>query len=159
MPALCARPPPPIFPIFPVHNPLSFHPIQPYLFTLSSPPLLLPRYITTRFLPDKAIDLVDEACSTVRVQLDSKPESIDSLERQAVRLRVEKEALKKEKDPLSVARLGEVEKELAALEDTLRPLLVGRGMRGRGGGMGRTVLVNTRAMQHVPAWGYRGHFR
>jgi ATP-dependent Clp protease ATP-binding subunit ClpB len=84
-----------------------------------------PSYITTRFLPDKAIDLVDEACSTVRVQLDSKPESIDSLERQGVRLRVEREALKKEKDPMSAARLEEVEKELAALEDTLRPLLVG----------------------------------
>jgi ATP-dependent Clp protease ATP-binding subunit ClpB len=82
------------------------------------------RYITARFLPDKAIDLVDEACSTVRVQLDSKPESIDRLERQGVRLRVEREALKKEKDPLSVARLEEVEKELSTLEDSLRPLLV-----------------------------------
>ncbi|GBG00245.1 chaperone [Raphidocelis subcapitata] len=82
------------------------------------------RYITGRFLPDKAIDLVDEACSTVRVQLDSKPESIDSLERQAVRLRVEREALKKEKDPLSAARLAQVDKELAALEDELSPLLM-----------------------------------
>lgn len=65
-----------------------------------------------------------QACSTVRVQLDSKPESIDSLERQGTRLRVEREALRKEKDPLSAARLEEVEKELAALEDKLRPLLV-----------------------------------
>lgn len=80
------------------------------------------RYITGRFLPDKAIDLVDEACSNVRVQLDSKPENIDKLERQRVRLQVEEQALKKEKDPLSVARLSEVQKELAALEDTLRPL-------------------------------------
>ena len=90
------------------------------------------RYITARFLPDKAIDLVDEACSTVRVQLDSKPESIDSLERQAVRLRVEREALRKEKDPMSAARLAEVEHELATLEDTLKPLLVsGWGACGR----------------------------
>jgi ATP-dependent Clp protease ATP-binding subunit ClpA len=80
---------------------------------------------------------VDEACSTVRVQLDSKPESIDSLERQGVRLRVEREALKKEKDPISAARLEEVEKELAALEDTLRPLLVGGGWQGAvGAGVG-----------------------
>jgi ATP-dependent Clp protease ATP-binding subunit ClpB len=82
------------------------------------------RYITARFLPDKAIDLVDEACSNVRVQLDSKPEDIDSLERQRVRLQVEEQALRKEKDPLSVARLGEVQAALAGLEDTLRPLLV-----------------------------------
>jgi ATP-dependent Clp protease ATP-binding subunit ClpB len=80
------------------------------------------RYITTRFLPDKAIDLVDEACSNVRVQLDSKPESIDLRERQRVRLQVEEQALKKEKDPLSRVRLQEVEKEIAALDDTLRPL-------------------------------------
>ncbi|KAI8463666.1 MAG: P-loop containing nucleoside triphosphate hydrolase protein [Monoraphidium minutum] len=82
------------------------------------------RYITTRFLPDKAIDLIDEACASVRVQLDSKPEAIDGLERQGVRLRVEREALRKEKDPLSVARRGEVEAELAALEDNLKPLLM-----------------------------------
>ncbi len=77
---------------------------------------------------------MDEACSTVRVQLDSKPEAIDLLERQGVRLRVEREALKKEKDPLSAARLAEVERELAALEDQLKPLLVSAGGgRGRGG--------------------------
>lgn len=72
----------------------------------------------------QAIDLVDEACSNVRVQLDSKPENIDSLERQRVRLQVEEQALKKEKDPLSKARLGEVQKELASLEDKLAPLLM-----------------------------------
>ena len=94
------------------------------------------RYITARFLPDKAIDLVDEACSTVRVQLDSKPESIDALERQGTRLRVEREALRKEKDPLSAARLEEVEKELAALEDKLRPLLVSGGFGSEGDGVG-----------------------
>ena len=102
--------------------------ICPILTATSRPPMAMPlpcpRYITARFLPDKAIDLVDQACSTVRVQLDSKPESIDSLERQAVRLRVEREALKKEKDPISQARLAEVEQELAALQDTLKPLLV-----------------------------------
>eukprot|EP00879_Flechtneria_rotunda_P009552 GHRR01009998.1.p1 GENE.GHRR01009998.1~~GHRR01009998.1.p1 ORF type:complete len:524 (+),score=187.87 GHRR01009998.1:1826-3397(+) len=65
---------------------------------------------------------MDEACSNVRVQLDSKPENIDILERQRVRLQVEEQALKKEKDPLSQARLAQVQQQLAALEDTLRPL-------------------------------------
>lgn len=78
----------------------------------------------SRFLPDKAIDLVDEACSNVRVALDSKPEAIDGLERQRQRLLVEEAALKKEKDPISVARLEEVKKELVTLEDSLRPLQV-----------------------------------
>ncbi|KAG2488370.1 hypothetical protein HYH03_013059 [Edaphochlamys debaryana] len=80
------------------------------------------RYITTRFLPDKAIDLVDEACANMRVQLDSKPEALDALERQRTRLQVERAALQKEKDALSKHRLAEVEQELAALEDQLRPL-------------------------------------
>ncbi|GFH15139.1 uncharacterized protein HaLaN_11310, partial [Haematococcus lacustris] len=66
------------------------------------------RYIQSRFLPDKAIDLMDEACSTVRVQLDSKPEALDTLERTRIRLQVEEAALKKEKDDLSVARLSQV---------------------------------------------------
>jgi len=114
------QPPPPVTP-----PPTTQHTTPPNHHHIT------PRYITARFLPDKAIDLVDEACSTVRVQLDSKPESIDSLERQGVRLRVEREALKKEKDPLSAARLNEVEKELAALEDELKPLLV-RGWCVRG---------------------------
>ncbi|KAG2439110.1 hypothetical protein HYH02_006632 [Chlamydomonas schloesseri] len=80
------------------------------------------RYITTRFLPDKAIDLVDEACANMRVQLDSKPEQLDALERQKQRLQVEAAALAKEKDALSKARAKEVDKELAALEEALRPL-------------------------------------
>ncbi|GLC34379.1 hypothetical protein PLESTB_000735100 [Pleodorina starrii] len=82
------------------------------------------RYITTRFLPDKAIDLVDEACANMRVQLDSKPEQLDVLERQRTRLQVEAAALSKEKDALSKKRAAEVERELAALEDSLRPLLL-----------------------------------
>lgn len=80
------------------------------------------RYIQNRFLPDKAIDLVDEACSNVRVQLDSVPEAIDVMQRQITRLRIEEEALKKEKS--GQERLGEVRQEIAALEDKLRPLQV-----------------------------------
>lgn len=62
---------------------------------------LADRYITNRFLPDKAIDLVDEACSNMRVQLDSMPEEMDKMQRQQYRLQVEEAALSKEKDPVS----------------------------------------------------------
>ena len=74
------------------------------------------RYITDRFLPDKAIDLVDEAAARLKMQVDSKPEELDSIDREIVRLKIEQEALKKEKDPGSRSRLGGLETELAALE-------------------------------------------
>ncbi|XP_020098644.1 chaperone protein ClpB1-like [Ananas comosus] len=80
------------------------------------------RYITGRYLPDKAIDLVDEACANVRVQLDSQPEEIDNLERKRIQLEVELHALEKEKDKASKARLLEVKKELDDLRDRLQPL-------------------------------------
>ncbi|PSC72780.1 chaperone 1 [Micractinium conductrix] len=83
---------------------------------------LADRYITSRFLPDKAIDLVDEACSNLQVQLESKPEAIDVLERQLIRLQVEEKALEKEKDKQSVERLAEVQRELGELQDKLKPL-------------------------------------
>jgi ATP-dependent Clp protease ATP-binding subunit ClpB len=73
------------------------------------------RYITDRFLPDKAIDLVDEAASRVRVQIDSMPEELDQLERKCVQLEVEREALKKESDAASAERLEVVEREIAEL--------------------------------------------
>jgi ATP-dependent Clp protease ATP-binding subunit ClpB len=75
------------------------------------------RYITNRFLPDKAIDLVDEAAARLKMQIDSKPEELDSLDREIVRLKIEQEALKKESDPGSKARLQALEKELAQLEE------------------------------------------
>ena len=75
------------------------------------------RYITERFLPDKAIDLVDEAASRVRVQIDSMPEELDQLERKCIRLEVEREALKKESDAASTERLDAVEREIANLRD------------------------------------------
>ena len=74
------------------------------------------RYITSRFLPDKAIDLIDEAASKMNTELGSVPEEIDQLERQLVQLRVEKEALKKEKDDSARARLDQIETELRGLE-------------------------------------------
>jgi ATP-dependent Clp protease ATP-binding subunit ClpB len=74
------------------------------------------RYISDRFLPDKAIDLVDEAAARLKMQVDSKPEELDSIDREIIRLKIEQEALKKEKDPGSRSRLGGLEAELKALE-------------------------------------------
>ncbi len=74
------------------------------------------RYITDRFLPDKAIDLVDEAASRLRMQVDSKPEELDEIDRRVIQLKIEQEALKKENDAASKDRLGRLEKELADLE-------------------------------------------
>lgn len=74
------------------------------------------RYITDRFLPDKAIDLVDEAASRLRMEVDSKPEEVDELERRIMQLKIEREALGKEKDKDSKDRLEKLEKELAGLE-------------------------------------------
>jgi ATP-dependent Clp protease ATP-binding subunit ClpB len=75
------------------------------------------RYITDRFLPDKAIDLMDEAAARLKMQIDSKPEELDSLDREIVRLKIEQEALKKESDPGSKSRLQTLEKELVELEE------------------------------------------
>jgi ATP-dependent Clp protease ATP-binding subunit ClpB len=74
------------------------------------------RYITDRFLPDKAIDLVDEAASRLRMEVDSKPEEIDELDRKIIQLKIEREALKKETDKASKDRLEKLEEELKALE-------------------------------------------
>ena len=75
------------------------------------------RYISDRFLPDKAIDLIDEAASSLRIQIDSMPTEIDQLERRATQLEIEKQALKKEDDRNSKERLGIVEKELAGIRE------------------------------------------
>ena len=74
------------------------------------------RYITDRFLPDKAIDLVDEAAATIKVQMESVPTALDNLERNIMRLEIEKEALKKEKDNISKNRITEIDKELDNLK-------------------------------------------
>jgi len=74
------------------------------------------RYITDRQLPDKAIDLIDEAASRIRMEIDSKPESMDRLERRIIQLKIEREALKKEDDDASVKRLGNIDAELLSLE-------------------------------------------
>ncbi|KAF9966281.1 hypothetical protein BGZ70_002785 [Mortierella alpina] len=89
---------------------------------LVSAATLASRYITNRFLPDKAIDLMDEACANTRVQLDSQPEQIDQLERRHLQLEVEATALGKEKDPASQQRLVKVREEMARISEELKPL-------------------------------------
>ena len=75
------------------------------------------RYITDRFLPDKAIDLVDEACATIKVQIDSVPADLDILTRKIMRLEIERQALKKEKDEMSKKRFAEIETEINKLKE------------------------------------------
>jgi ATP-dependent Clp protease ATP-binding subunit ClpB len=75
------------------------------------------RYITDRFLPDKAIDLIDESASRLRMQIDSKPQALDEIDRQVMQLEIEREALKKEKDDASRNRLGDLEQALANLKE------------------------------------------
>ena len=76
------------------------------------------RYITDRFLPDKAIDLVDEACAQIRTEMDSCPAELDSISRRIIQLEIEEAALKKEEDPRSQARLADLQKELAELRES-----------------------------------------
>ena len=83
---------------------------------LVSAAVLSNRYITDRFLPDKAIDLMDEASSKLRMEIDSKPENIDEIDRKAIQLKIEREALKKEEDSLSKIRLKELDEKIAELD-------------------------------------------
>ena len=80
------------------------------------------RYITDRFLPDKAIDLIDEACATIRVQMDSVPFELDSLTRRIMRLEIEREAIKKEKDELSLKRKSDIDRELETMKEREKEL-------------------------------------
>ena len=80
------------------------------------------RYITDRFLPDKAIDLIDEAAATIKVQMESVPTELDNLERSIMRLEIEKEALKKEKDDISKNRLSNIDEELFNLKEQEKSL-------------------------------------
>jgi ATP-dependent Clp protease ATP-binding subunit ClpB len=80
------------------------------------------RYITDRFLPDKAIDLVDEAASRLKMQIDSKPEALDAIDRDLMQMKIEREALRKESDAASKDRLARLEKEIAELEEESKVL-------------------------------------
>ncbi len=74
------------------------------------------RYITDRFLPDKAIDLIDEAAAKIKIEIDSKPEAMDKLDRRLIQLKIEREAVRKERDEASIKRMGLIEEEIGKLE-------------------------------------------
>jgi ATP-dependent Clp protease ATP-binding subunit ClpB len=99
-----------------------FHGVKIKDSALVAAAVLSNRYITDRFLPDKAIDLIDEAASRLRIEIDSMPAELDEVERQVRQLEIEKLALKKEKDPASKTRLENLEKELAALNERSQAL-------------------------------------
>jgi len=94
-----------------------FHGVKIADSAIISAATLSNRYITDRFLPDKAIDLVDEACAQIRTEMDSMPTELDTVSRRIIQLEIEEAALKKEEDPLSKARLSELQKELAEERD------------------------------------------
>ena len=94
-----------------------FHGVKISDSALISAATLSNRYITDRFLPDKAIDLVDEACASIKTEIDSMPTEMDEINRKIIQLEIEKEALKKEKDKLSLEHLSEIEKELAQFKE------------------------------------------
>jgi ATP-dependent Clp protease ATP-binding subunit ClpB len=100
------------------------------------------RYITDRFLPDKAIDLIDEASARLRMQVDSKPEELDTIDREIIRLKIEHEALKKESDPGSKDRLLRLDKELAELEE--RSALLTAKWQGEKDKLGHAAALKTR---------------
>ena len=95
-----------------------YHGVRIHDNALVAAATLSARYISDRFLPDKAIDLVDEACAQVRTEIDSMPEELDSLRRKIMQLEIEEMALKKEEDPLSRAQLEKLRKELADLKES-----------------------------------------
>ena len=95
-----------------------FHKVTIKDNALVSAAVLSDRYITDRFLPDKAIDLVDEACATIKIQLDSVPVKLDELTRNIMRLEIERQALKKEKDDLSLKRLEKINSKLDTLKQS-----------------------------------------
>lgn len=95
-----------------------FHKVSIKDSALVAAATLSDRYITDRYLPDKAIDLVDEACATIKMQLESKPSELDNLSRKIMSLEIEKEALKKEKDEASLARIEEIDKKLVSMKES-----------------------------------------
>lgn len=94
-----------------------FHGVKIHDNALISAAVLSDRYITDRFLPDKAIDLIDEACATIRTEMDSMPTELDVISRKIVQLEIEEVALKKEEDKISKEHLQEIQKELAELRE------------------------------------------
>ena len=109
----------------------SIHGVRIHDNALVAAATLSDRYITDRFLPDKAIDLVDEACAMIRTEIDSMPAELDDLRRKIMQQEIEEMALKKEDDQLSRDRLEELKKELADEKGTVQRHEVPLGRRKR----------------------------
>ena len=99
-----------------------YHGVQIQDAALIGAATLSDRYISDRFLPDKAIDLVDEACAMIRTEMDSMPTELDEISRKIMQHEIEEAALKKEKDALSKEHLKEIKKELADLRETFKEM-------------------------------------
>ena len=99
-----------------------FHGVRIHDSALVAAATLSHRYITDRFLPDKAIDLIDEACAMIRTEMDSMPTELDKVSRRIIQMEIEEAALKNESDPLSVGRREELQKELAETRDTFNAM-------------------------------------
>ena len=119
------------------------------------------RYIADRFLPDKAIDLIDEAASRLRIEIDSMPTEVDDVRRKIIQLEIEREALRKETDPLSKGRLAEIEKEMAELNEKFTapqgPLGAGEGRHRGHPRRSRSKIEKTQGEMadgraHRPTW-------
>ena len=111
-----------LFQLLDVYKRQVFHGVKISDNALIAAATLSDRYITDRFLPDKAIDLVDEACAMIKTEMDSMPSEMDDLAHRITQLQIEQVSLKKETDALSQSRLHELEKELAELQDKFRSM-------------------------------------
>ncbi|KQV48450.1 ATP-dependent chaperone ClpB [Pelomonas sp. Root1217] len=117
------------------------------------------RYITDRFLPDKAIDLIDEAAAKIKIEIDSKPEAMDRLDRRMIQLKIEREAVKKEKDEGSIKRLGLIEDELLKLQREYNDLEeIWTAEKAQAQGSAHVKEEIDRARQQIEEWKRKGDF-
>ena len=117
------------------------------------------RYITDRFLPDKAIDLIDEAASKIKIEMDSKPEVMDKLDRRLIQLKIEREAVKKEKDEASLKRLELINEEIASLEKEIANLdEVWKSEKASALGSGQVREEKDRVLQQIEEFKRKGDF-
>ncbi|MDD2925828.1 ATP-dependent chaperone ClpB [Rhodoferax sp.] len=117
------------------------------------------RYITDRFLPDKAIDLIDEAASKIKIEMDSKPEVMDKLDRRLIQLKIEREAVKKEKDEASLKRLELINEEITSLEKEIANLdEVWKSEKASALGSGQVREEKDRVLQQIEEFKRKGDF-
>jgi ATP-dependent Clp protease ATP-binding subunit ClpB len=117
------------------------------------------RYITDRFLPDKAIDLIDEAAAKIKIEIDSKPEAMDKLDRRLIQLKIEREAVRKEKDEASIKRMGLIEGEIAKLEREAADLEeIWKSEKATAQGSAQVKEEIDRMRHQIDEWTRKGNF-